>query len=83
MDEIISRLQGEGEERKGEGEIEEEGEGEEKKTKKKKEKKRRKLTKKNKAKLANMCDVWIVEQMRYRLTNYWQPTNQPTDTASY
>ena len=27
-----------------------------------------------------MCDVWIVERMRYP-TN--QPTDQPTDTASY
>ena len=27
------------------------------------------------------CDMWIVEQMRYRQTD--QPTDQPTDTASY
>ena len=36
--------------------------------------------KKNKAKQANRCDVWIVKRIRYP-TN--QPTNRPTDTAKY
>ena len=40
----------------------------------------RSVTKSTRPSRPIMCDVWIVERMRYPTD---RPTNQPTDTASY